>query len=119
MGWLGGLIGGLVIGGFAATAIVVHRVQSLSEIDFETVPPPVPFEVIETVRGAETIYYSNQSQARRFVELMQDVMAFLHPPLVYQMNFSVGPFRLKGQTLEQTIPWARDKGYLIISEAPL
>ncbi len=119
MGWLSGLIGGLLIGGFAAAAFVVHRVQSLSEIDFETVPPPVPFEVIEKVRGAETSYYSNQSQARRFVELLQDVMAFLHPPLVYQMNFSVGPFRLKGQTLEQTIPWARDQGYLIISEAPL
>ncbi|MEM6496495.1 MAG: hypothetical protein AAF709_07205 [Pseudomonadota bacterium] len=119
MGWLSGLIGGLLIGGLAATAFVVHRVQSLSEIDFETIPPPVPFEVIEKVRGAEMDYYSNQSHARQFVELMQDVMAFLHPPLVYQMNFSVGPFRLKGQTLEKTIPWARDNGYLIIKEAPV
>ncbi|WP_299423172.1 hypothetical protein [uncultured Shimia sp.] len=119
MGWFSGLVGGLLIGSFAATAFVVHRVQSLTEIEFETVPPPVPFEVLEKVRGAEMAYYSNQSSARRFVELMQDVMAFLHPPLVYQMNFSVGPFRLKGKTLEQTIPWALDEGYLIIAEAPV
>lgn len=119
MGWLTGLMGGLVIGGVAATAFVVHRVHALSEIDFDTIPPPVPFEVIETVRRAETTYYSNQSHARRFTELMQDVTAFLHPPLVYQLDFSVGPFRLKGQTLERTIPWAHDEGYLVIEDAPV
>ena len=119
MGSLSGFVGGLAVGGLAVAAFVVHRVQSLSEIDFETVPAPVPIEVIEKVRSAELTYYSAQPQTRRLVELIQDVMAFLHPPLVYQMNFSVGPFRLKGQTLKQTIPWAREEGYLIIAEAPL
>lgn len=119
MSWLTGLIGGLAIGGFAATAFVAHRVQSLSEVDFELIPPPVPTEVIEQVRNAEANFYKNQSQVRRLTEVIQDVLAFLHPPLVYQMNFSVGPFRLKGQTLETTIPWAYDKGYLVVIQAPL
>lgn len=119
MGWVVGLIGGLLIGGLSATAFLVTRIQSLAEVDFEILAPEVPFEVIETVRLAETSFYASQSAPRQFIELTQDVVSFLHPPLVYRMNFSVGPFRLKGQTLNETIPWAIEQGYLVIGRTPV
>ena len=119
MGWVAGALGGLLVGAVGASALVVLRIQSLSQIDFEIRPPPVPLEVIETVRQAERRYYATQSNARQAIELAQDVLAFLHPPLVYRLNLSVGPYRLKGRTLDEMIPWAQQQGYLAVTEAPL
>lgn len=119
MGWIGGLASGLLIGGLSATAFVTMRIQSLSELDFVIVPPDVPFEILDSVRSAENDYYAAQPKTRQLAEWAQDVATFLHPPLVYRMDFSVGPFRLKGKTLDAAIPWAHESGFLILTDAPV
>lgn len=108
---------GILIGAVSAVAFVSQRIQALSAVDFEIIAPPVPFVVIEAVRGAEHGFYAKQSRTRRLIEEAQDIGAFLSPKLVYEMNFSVGPFRLRGHTLAATIPWAIDEGYLILQDA--
>ncbi|MEM8836774.1 MAG: hypothetical protein AAGE89_01680 [Pseudomonadota bacterium] len=118
MGWIAGFSVGLILGGLSVAAFAAARIQSLSAVDFEVIPPPVPFTVLETVRGAEADHYAAQPKSRQLVEHAQDMLALLYPPLVYQMDFSVGPFRLKGQTLATTIPWARENGYLVLREVP-
>lgn len=113
-----GMLIGLAIGALGAIVFVSERVRSLSSVDFTVIAPPVPGEVVLAVRQAEERYYAGQSYPRRAMEMAQDIAAFLHPPLVYRLDFSVGPFRLKGHTLAETIPWALENGYLELRETP-
>lgn len=116
--WGFGLALGLLVGAFLAVAFFVQRIEALSAVDFNIKAPPVPVSIVETVRQTEATFYAGQTLPRRVIELAQDVAAFTYPPLVYRMNFSVGPFRLKGHTLNETIPWALEKGFLEIENAP-
>ena len=116
---LQGLIAGLIVGAACAAAFAAWRVQSLAAVDFTLTAPPVPPQVVRAVREAEHGYYAAQGPVRRAAEGLQDVAAILHPPLVYALDFSVGPFHLKGRTLERTIPWAAERGYLQVHDAPV
>lgn len=117
-GWTFGFALGLLFGALLAVGFVVNRIHALSAVDFEIHSPAVPLSVVETVRQAETDFYANQSAPRRAIEMAQDVTAFLYPPIVYRLDFSVGPFRLKGHTLAKTIPWALTQGFWEIENAP-
>ena len=113
-----GILLGLLIGILGTAAFAAYRVQSLAAVDFTLTAPPVPPEVVRAVRSAEHGYYASQGPLRRAAEGVQDMAAILHPPLVYALDFSVGPFHLKGRTLDETIPWAIEQGYLQVHDAP-
>jgi hypothetical protein len=114
-----GISFGFLLGLGGTAALVVERIQSLTSVNFLITSPPVPQQVLEAVRVAEHNYYAQQSAMRRMIEGTQDVAAFLAPSFVYKLDFSVGPFRLKGHTLNETIPWAMEHGYLEIGERPI
>ncbi|MBM2577304.1 hypothetical protein JQC91_13425 [Jannaschia sp. Os4] len=118
MGWIAGLLLGAVLGAVGAAAFVADRVRALSAVEFTLHAPPVPASVVHAVRIAEGAFYADLTAPRRMAEAAQDVAAFLHPPLVYRLNLSVGPYRLKGATLAETIPWALNEGYLHLGGAP-
>jgi hypothetical protein len=114
-----GISVGFLLGLGGTAALVEERIQSLTSVNFLITSPPVPRQVLEAVQIAEQNYYARQSAMRRMIEGTQDVAAFLSPSFVYKLDFSVGPFRLKGHTLNETIPWAMEHGYLEIGERPI
>lgn len=107
---------GILLGIAGTAAFIAERIHSLTSVDFSITSPPVPQEVLEVVRRTEYDFYAQLSAPRRMIEGMQDAAAFLVPSLVYKFDFSVGPFRLKGHTLNKTIPWANEQGYLEIHQ---
>lgn len=113
-----GISFGLLLGIAGTGVFIVERIQSLTLIDFSITSPPVPRQVLEAVGRAEHNFYTQLSPPRRMIEGAQDVAAFLIPSLVYKLDFSVGPFRLKGHTLNETIPWAIERGYLELRDGP-
>jgi hypothetical protein len=48
------------------------------------------------------------------VEHVQDSMAILSPALIYRLNLSVGPYRMKARTIDDLLSWATDAGFLRI-----
>ena len=116
--FIGGLLG-ILIGALGTTLFLVSRVNALAKVDFSIVTPSVSSEVLLAVRQAESDFYAQQPALRRLIENGQDVAAFLAPSLVYRFDFSVGPFRLKGHTLDEVIPWALQNGYLELQSSPL
>lgn len=116
---LAGVVLGIFVGALGTTVFIVNRVNALAKVDFSVVTPSVSSTVLSAVREAETEFYAQQPALRRLIEYGQDVAAFLSPSLVYKFDFSVGPFRLKGHTLNETIPWALENGYLELQMSPL
>ena len=114
-----GALLGILIGALGTTFFLVKRVNALAKVDFSIVMPSVSSEVLSAVRQAEGDFYAQQPALRRLIEDGQDVAAFLAPSLVYKFDFSVGPFRLKGHTLDEIIPWALQNGYLELQKSPV
>lgn len=118
MNVLYGFVLGILFGGVGVVLVVADRIKEFSQFDFTISAPPVPGDVLMAVRQAEQDFYASQGTVRRVVESAQDVAAFVYPPLVYRLNFSVGPYRLKGQTVAEIVPWALENGHLDLLQAP-
>ncbi len=103
-----GIILTVVLVGFLAA----RKAEWLSHYRFELVQPPVPAIVLQRIRDAEAEFYSQQPLWRRLAEETQDALAILAPSLVYRLNLSVGPYRMKARTVEDLLRWAIDADYL-------
>ena len=104
--------------GAVIAGVFLHlRVQSLASVDFRISYPDVPVEVTEAVKAAEAGYYDQQSFARRVSEEAEDMLALVWPSAVTRLNLSVGPYRIKAETMRDLLPWAIDEGFLTVVDA--
>lgn len=91
-----------------------ERAQWLASLEFELSPPPVPPSILASVRDAESRSYKDRSVLRRAAEEAQDVLVFASPEMAYKLNFSVGRYRVKAQTIEDLLPWAIKQKFVIL-----
>lgn len=105
-------LAGLLVGAIATLYAMKERAHWLASLSFTLSPPDVPKEVLRDVQTAEETFYGNRAWARRFAEDLQDVLVFASPELAYRLNFSVGRYRIKAQTIRDRLSWAQDNGYL-------
>ncbi|WP_299356174.1 hypothetical protein [uncultured Shimia sp.] len=103
---------GTLIGAVVTLFMMKQRAHWLAALEFELTPPPVPFSVLQDIQTAEQTSYAKRSRIRRAAEEAQDVLVFASPGLAYRLNFSVGRYRMKAQTIEDLLPWAIDQKYL-------
>jgi hypothetical protein len=115
----------LVAAGFAEalpalfTLFLIHRrVRQLRRMVFHLRGPEVPIAVLDAVREAEQHFYRNLGLLRRFAEDLQDVLCFISPGLIYALNVSVGPYRIKAQSVAGLIDYAIERDYLIMAVPP-
>lgn len=106
-----------LIGLVVATLFLHYRARSLAAIDFRITYAPVPVSVTDAVRAAEAEYYAAQGPLRAIAEEAEDILTFLWPTAVTRLNLSVGPYRMKAETLRDLLPWAISEGYLTVVEA--
>ncbi len=107
-----GLLTGFVVTLFAVGLVAARKAAWLSHYRFELVQPPVPAGVLERIRTAEAGYYAAAPVWRRLAEEAQDALAILAPGLVYRLNLSVGPYRMKARTVEELLNWAIASDFL-------
>ena len=75
--------------------------------------PDVPANVVDSVRAAEDNFYQQLSGPRRLAEDAQEVVSRMSPTAAYHFDFSIGPHRVKPQTIHGLLPYAESKGYLL------
>ena len=105
----------LVVGHFVAT---FRRERLIGRLDLRLRGPVVPVNVLEAVRGAEVRWYSGLPLWRRLVKDGQDVIASVVPRAAFWMNSSIGPYRIKAQTIHGLIAFAVDRRYLRVGTDP-
>lgn len=91
-----------------------RRFRILSSIDLKLYPPAIPRIVLLAIEAAEAEHYRSQPLWRRAVEILQDMLTFLSPGLVYKLNFSVGRYRIKPKTIDGLIQWSIRSNFLRI-----
>ena len=116
MGRLGLLLLGAALGAVAMLAQMESRADWLSGLDFSLSTPEVPMEVLTAIHEAETRSYANEPLLRQMAEEVQDILVFAAPGLAYDLNYSVGRYRIRASTIETILPWARERGYLTTPE---
>ena len=109
-----GAISAFILGAVLAAFFLHLRVQSLASVDFRITYPDVPVEVTNAIKAAEAEYYDDQGFVRRLTEEAEDILALLWPGGVSALNLSVGPYRIKAETIRSLLPWAIEEGYLTI-----
>lgn len=92
-----------------------HQLQGLT---FHLSGPEVPVAILDAVRDAEAHFYRDLGFFRRRIEDVQDVLSFVAPELIYRLNVSVGPYRIKVRSVEGLIDEATGRGYLTLEAAP-
>ena len=107
-----GILIGLLAGVLCSAVFLQRRAHWLMQYQFEIISPPVPALVLKAVRDAEARFYSDAGVLSAAKEHVQDALVFASPGLVYRLNFSVGRYRVKAQTIEKILPWAIQNGYL-------
>ncbi|WP_133057685.1 hypothetical protein [Falsiruegeria litorea] len=108
------IILGVFVGVCAALLIMKERAHWLASLEFELYPPPVPTSILATVREAERRSYEERSIVRQLAEEAQDVLVFTSPEIAYKMDFSVGRYRIKAQTVEAILPWAVENNFVVL-----
>lgn len=112
---------GLLVGAVLSIAVfgilAGRKAAWLSHYRFELVQPPVPAAVLDQIRAAEAGYYATAPAWRRMMEHAQDSLAILSPTLIYRLNLSVGPYRMKAKTVDELLSWATDAGFLRVRGA--
>ena len=104
--------------GAVTAGIFLHlRVQALASVDFRISYPSVPVEVTEAIKAAEARYYSQEGISRRLCEEAEDMLALVWPGGVTALNLSVGPYRIKADTIQSLLPWAIEEGFLTLIDA--
>ena len=113
--WLliGVLIGIVAMGSFVMWD-AYRRSQLLATMDFRTHGPVVPDNVLDTVRNAELQSYHDMGFFRQRAEDAQDAIALMAPRLAFAWNFSLGPYRIKASTVDETLDFALQRGYLTL-----
>jgi hypothetical protein len=107
-----GVLTGCVVAALVVGLLASRKAAWLSHYRFELVQPPVPATVLDQIRSAEAGYYASAPAWRRALEEAQDALAIMAPNLVYRLNLSVGPYRMKARTVEEMLSWAIASGYL-------
>jgi len=103
----------------ALTVVFIYRrKRQLQGITFHLSGPEVPVVILDTVRDAESRFYRELGFCRRCVEDLQDVLSFVAPELVYRLNLSVGPYRIKARSVADLIDEALPTGYLTFEAPP-
>ncbi len=87
-------------------------------ITFHLSGPEVPVVILDAVRDAESRFYRDLGFFRRCIEDLQDVLSFMAPELVYRLNASVGPYRIKAHSVARLIDAAIPQGYLTVEAPP-
>jgi hypothetical protein len=95
---------------------VYRRKRQLGRLSFHLRGPEVPVVILDAVRDAEGQFYLGLGPVRRIVEDVQDVISFLSPGLIYALNLSVGPYRIKPQSVAGLLDGAIARGYLAIDD---
>lgn len=95
---------------------VYRRKRQLGRLSFHLRGPEVPVVILDAVRDAEGQFYRGLGPVRRFVEDVQDVVSFLSPGLIHALNLSVGPYRIKPQSVAGLLDGAITRGYLAIDD---
>ena len=119
MGRLGLILFGAVLGAVAMLAQMESRADWLASLDFTLTAPEVPVEILTAIHEAETRSYAEEPPLRRLAEEVQDILVFAAPGLAYDLNYSVGRYRIRASTIETILPWARERGYLTTPDVPL
>ena len=107
---------GLCIGACAALWVMKERAYWLASLEFELNPPPVPASILAKIREAESRSYESRPLVRRFVGEAQDVIVFASPKMAYKLNFSVGRYRIKAKTIEDILPWAIKRRFVVLEQ---
>ncbi len=94
-----------------------RRKRQLQRLTFHLRGPDVPAAILDAVRDAEAQFYRELGPLRRFVEDVQDALSFLSPGLVQALNLSVGPYRIKPQSIAGLLEGAVARGYLTVEDA--
>ena len=110
---------GLFFGVCAALWVMQERAHWLASLEFELNPPPVPTSILEKIREAESRSYESRPLIRRLVEEAQDVIVFASPEMAYKLNFSVGRYRIKAQTIENILQWAIERRLVVLEQTSL
>ncbi len=110
---------GLCIGACAALWIMKERAHWLASLGFELNPPPVPASILAKIKEAESRSYENRPLIRRLAEEAQDVFVFASPEMAYKLNFSVGRYRIKAKTIEDILPWAIERRFVVLEQTSL
>lgn len=113
LGW--GAAGGVpavVLLPLFALMLLYRRVHHLREIVFHLRGPDVPIAVLDAVREAESYFYHHLSLPRRLAEDLQDIACFVWPGLIYRLDASVGPYRIKAHSVVGLLGYAVERGYL-------
>ena len=95
---------GALVGAGVTLFVMKQRAHWLAALEFELTLPPVPFAVLQDIQTAERNSYAKRPPLRRAMEEAQDVLVFASPSLAYRLNFSVGRYRMKAQTIEDLLP---------------
>ena len=104
---------------FVPTVIMLYRrKRQLQGLTFHLSGPEVPVAILDAVRDAESRFYRDLGFFRRCVEDVQDVLSFVAPELVCRLNASVGPYRIKAESVTRLIDEATGRSYLTIETAP-
>lgn len=109
-----GVAFGLMTALLAVILFLYRRFRLLSSMNFKLNPPAIPRIVLVAIEAAESEYYRSQPIWRRTIELVQDLLTFLSPGIVYKLNFSVGKYRIKPKTIDALIQWSIRNGFLRI-----
>lgn len=96
---------------------VYRRKRQLQRLTFHLRGPDVPAAILDAVRDAEAQFYRDLGPLRRFVEDVQDVFSFLVPGLIQALNLSVGPYRIRPQSVAGLLDEAVALGYLTVEDA--
>lgn len=107
---------GIMLGASIAVWMMKERANWLASLEFELNPPPVPASILTRIRGAESRSYESRLRVRRLIEEAQDVVVFTSPELAYKLNFSVGRYRIKANSIEAILPWAIERRFIILEE---
>jgi len=103
---------------FIPTVVFLYRrKRQLQGLTFHLSGPEVPVVILDAVRDAESRFYRDLGFFRRRVEDLQDVLSFVAPELVYRLNASVGPYRIKARSVDGLIDEAIARGYLTVEVA--
>jgi len=113
------IVVGLFLCACAALWVIKERAHWLASLEFELNPPPIPASILAKVREAESQSYDSRSFVRRFVEETQDIIVFASPEMAYKLNFSVGRYRIKAKTIEDILPWAIERRFVVLEQTSL
>ncbi len=117
MDWVS-LEAGVALGALLLLALLmilaVRRSRLVDRMNVRLRGPMVPESVLDAVRGAEVRWYQGLPTWRRLVKDAQDSVGVLAPHLVYRLNSSIGPYRIKARTVRGLIGYALEHDYLRI-----